>query len=62
MYNQGHCGASVWITFNDKTINAKVADECPSCVSSTSIDLSVAAFTALASQDVGMVSVQWGFN
>jgi hypothetical protein len=49
-------------TFGEKRVTPEVANECRSCVSSTSIDLSVGAFTALASGDVGLVSVQWGFN
>jgi expansin (peptidoglycan-binding protein) len=62
MYSGGsHCGQTVVITGNGKTISAKVADECPTCASSGSLDLSYGAFTALASTDAGVVSITWHF-
>jgi len=63
MYGSGeYCGKSLTIHYNGKSVTATVADECPTCASSTSIDLSVAAFTSLASEDVGEMQVTWGWN
>ncbi|BGP12448.1 hypothetical protein JCM10213v2_000365 [Rhodosporidiobolus nylandii] len=63
MYSGGsNCGRTVSINGNGKTITAKVADECPTCVSSGSIDLSEAAFKSLAGLDAGVVSVTWDFQ
>ncbi|GAA5997152.1 RlpA-like double-psi beta-barrel domain-containing protein [Rhodotorula paludigena] len=63
MYGSGgHCGQSVTISHGGKSIQAKVADSCPSCVSSTSIDLSEGAFQALAPLSAGMIDVTWHFN
>lgn len=62
MYAGGkHCGKTVKITGNGKTITAKVADECPSCVSTGSLDLSEAAFKGLASLNAGVVSIKWSW-
>lgn len=60
--NGAYCGKSLTIWGNGKSVTATVADECPTCASAYSIDLSVAAFTALASEDVGVVEVTWSFN
>lgn len=55
MYSNGaHCGKSVTIWGNGGSIQATVADSCPSCVSSGSIDLSVSAFQALDSLSAGV--------
>ncbi|PWN53165.1 barwin-like endoglucanase, partial [Violaceomyces palustris] len=64
MYAGGsRCGKKVKITRNDtgKSITATCADECPTCTNTQSLDLSVAAFTALASESVGMFSITWEF-
>ncbi|GAA5856282.1 hypothetical protein JCM8547_000850 [Rhodosporidiobolus lusitaniae] len=62
MYANGSkCGKKVKITANGKTITAVVADECPTCGSSTNMDLSVGAFKGLASLDAGVVSMKWQF-
>lgn len=52
------CGKPVWISANGKTIEAKVADTCPSC-DSGDLDLSVAAFQALSDLDAGVVPITW---
>lgn len=56
-----YCGR--WITVqntnNGKTVTAQVADVCPSCVNGNSLDLSVGAFTAIASTGDGMVPINW---
>ncbi len=36
-----------------------VADECPSCENANSIDLSVGAFTAIATEAEGMIPITW---
>jgi hypothetical protein len=67
-YNSGgpseYCGKSVSITNtkNGKSVTAIVADVCPTCEGSYSIDLSVAAFNAIATEEEGMVPITWGFN
>ncbi|BGO94773.1 hypothetical protein NBRC10512_005408 [Rhodotorula toruloides] len=65
MYAGGsHCGQQVKITNtgNGKTITATVADECPTCSTSQSIDLSQGAFDALGSESQGVLPVNWNFS
>lgn len=60
MYGGGsHCGQMVVIknTSNGKTVTAKVQDECPTCASSGSLDLSVAAFNAIGNPDTGVLPI-----
>ncbi|EPQ25911.1 uncharacterized protein PFL1_06584 [Pseudozyma flocculosa PF-1] len=57
-YNQGLCGKSIWINHNGNTVEAKVADECPTCAWGD-LDLSVGAFKALANMDQGQVPISW---
>ncbi|GAA5828136.1 hypothetical protein JCM11251_002607 [Rhodosporidiobolus azoricus] len=60
MYSGGkHCGKNVRISANGKTITAKVQDECPTCVSTGSLDLSEGAFKALSSLSAGMIDIKW---
>jgi len=56
-----YCGKQIAITNtnNGKTVTATVWDVCPSCVSDNSLDLSVGAFTAIASESDGMVPITW---
>ncbi|KAL8281175.1 hypothetical protein RQP46_006533 [Phenoliferia psychrophenolica] len=62
MYDNGaHCGKTVTIHGNGKTIQAIVADSCPTCVSAGSIDLSEGAFKAFASLSDGVFAVTWNF-
>ncbi|KAL8281146.1 hypothetical protein RQP46_006504 [Phenoliferia psychrophenolica] len=62
MYANGaHCGKTVTIHGNGKTIQAIVADSCPTCVSAGSIDLSEGAFKAIASLSDGVFPVTWNF-
>lgn len=59
MYGSGSfCGKTVTITrvSNGAQVVAKVADSCPSCPTSTSLDLSVGAFNMIATPEEGMVS------
>ncbi|SCV68382.1 BQ2448_503 [Microbotryum intermedium] len=64
MYGGGsHCGQGVRIcTSSGNCISATVADSCPSCSSSGDLDLSVGAFSALASLDAGVVGITWSFT
>lgn len=60
--NGAHCGKQIKIFRADnpsKSVLVTVADECPSCVNSESIDLSVGAFTAIATEAEGMVAIKW---
>ncbi|WVW80146.1 hypothetical protein I302_102121 [Kwoniella bestiolae CBS 10118] len=56
-----YCGKYITITNtnNGKTVTAMVADVCPTCVSDNSLDLSVGAFTEIASEDDGSVPITW---
>jgi len=64
-FSQGssYCGRWVNIknTNNGKTVTAMVADVCPTCNNGNSLDLSVGAFTAIASESDGMVPIEWSF-
>lgn len=57
------CGKQVRITNknNGKTIVVTVADECPTCINSNSIDLSLGAFTQIATIAEGQVPIVWEF-
>jgi len=56
-----YCGLTVTIAYGGKTVVATVVDKCMGC-SGKSIDLSVAAFNALANPDAGRVAANWWFN
>lgn len=65
MYGSGgYCGKTITITNTDTgaSTTATVADECPGCSSSSSIDLSTGAFDAIGSEDTGVLNVSWSFN
>ncbi|GAA5871124.1 hypothetical protein JCM16303_001698 [Sporobolomyces ruberrimus] len=65
MYGSGsYCGKTITITNLDTgaSTTATVADECPGCSSSTSIDLSTGTFDAIGSEDTGVLNVSWSFN
>ncbi|KAH9050662.1 plant expansin [Lactarius hengduanensis] len=55
------CGQQVKITNtkNGKTVTVTVADDCPTCSNRNSIDLSEAAFKAIASLDDGVAPIEW---
>lgn len=59
--NSPTCGRKIAITNtnNGKTVTATVWDVCPTCVSDNSLDLSVGAFNAIASEGDGMVPITW---
>jgi rare lipoprotein A (peptidoglycan hydrolase) len=58
------CGKQVVITNtqNGKTVTVTVADDCPTCSGGNSIDLSVAAFKAIADESQGVVPISWVFG
>ena len=56
-----YCGQYIQVNRNGRTVNAIVADLCPTCVGSDSIDLSSGAFNQIASPDEGSVSISWKF-
>lgn len=64
-YNSGgaspYCGKQIVITNtnNGKSVTATVWDVCPTCTNDNSLDLSVGAFTAIASESDGMVPISW---
>ncbi|KAK7693516.1 hypothetical protein QCA50_003084 [Cerrena zonata] len=57
------CGKQVKITnpANGKSVTVTIADDCPTCTNSNSIDLSVGAFTQIATEEQGMVGITWSF-
>lgn len=57
------CGKQVHITntANGKSVTVTVADDCPTCKNSNSIDLSVAAFKVLAPLNDGVADIKWSF-
>ncbi|SCV70304.1 BQ2448_1698 [Microbotryum intermedium] len=62
MYANGaHCGKKIVVTrvSDGAKVTATVRDSCPSCVNNECLDLSVAAFTAIATEAEGMVSITW---
>jgi len=56
-----YCGSYIQVTRGGRSVNAVVADLCPSCIGSDSIDLSTGAFNQIASPDEGSVSISWKF-
>lgn len=48
-----YCGKKIRVSWQGKTVDVTVADACPGCYNSASVDLSTGAFQALASLDVG---------
>lgn len=57
------CGRKVVITNqqNKKTVTVTIVDACPTCNNGNSIDLSVAAFKAIADESTGIVPIAWQF-
>lgn len=60
-HNAANCGKKINITHDGKTIEATIADTCPTCPG-MNIDLSVAAFQALGDMDLGELDVEWAGN
>jgi len=57
------CGQQVEITNtqNGKTVTVTIADDCPTCENANSIDLSIGAFTEIATEEQGEVPITWKF-
>ncbi|KAF9013870.1 RlpA-like double-psi beta-barrel-protein domain-containing protein-containing protein [Cyathus striatus] len=57
------CGKQVQITNtkNGKSVTVTIADACPTCENSNSIDLSKTAFERIATDEEGMVPITWSF-
>ncbi|KAF9052892.1 RlpA-like double-psi beta-barrel-protein domain-containing protein-containing protein [Panaeolus papilionaceus] len=57
------CGKKVTLTNtkNGKSVTVTIADACPTCKNSNSIDLSVGAFKAIAPLSDGLVPITWKF-
>lgn len=55
-----YCGHMINVTYGSKTIQVKVVDSCASC-DSEHIDLSPAAFNALANPDLGVLDITWSW-
>lgn len=53
-----YCGHMINITYNDKNVQVKVVDSCPSC-DKDSLDLSPSAFEALADLEIGVLAIEW---
>lgn len=63
-YGSGsNCGKQIYIQRTDTgaSITATVWDECPTCDNENCLDLSVAAFKAIATEAEGMVPIEWRF-
>lgn len=54
----GYCGRTISITYQSTTIQVKVVDSCESC-DDNHLDLSPAAFQALANPDLGVLDITW---
>lgn len=63
LYSGSLCGKQVQITNtnNGQSVTVTVADECPTCDNANSIDLSVAAFEAIADLSTGEVPIAWQY-
>ncbi|KAJ6583215.1 RlpA-like double-psi beta-barrel-protein domain-containing protein-containing protein [Mycena sp. CBHHK59/15] len=64
MYANGaNCGRKIQIIdiSNGKSSEAVVADECPSCTNTNSVDMSVGLFESLAGLSVGEFDIKWQF-
>lgn len=55
-----YCGQKIRVSWQGKSVDVTVEDACPTCENSSSVDLSVAAFKALAPLSVGELNgVTW---
>ncbi|GJE87161.1 hypothetical protein PsYK624_032440 [Phanerochaete sordida] len=62
IYDNGKwCGKSITITnlANGKTVQATVADECPTCDDKYSVDMSQGAFDAIGAESTGLLNIMW---
>jgi len=57
------CGKKVQVTnvANGKSVVVTIADACPTCDNSNSIDLSQGAFDTIADAATGLIKIAWKF-
>ncbi|KAL9936875.1 hypothetical protein V8E36_004110 [Tilletia maclaganii] len=55
-----HCGKRARVCHGSHCVNVKLVDECPGC-NYGSLDLSPAAFRALAPMKIGVIDISWSF-
>jgi len=57
------CGKQIKITntSNKKSVTCTIADDCPTCKNKNSVDMSVGAFTQIATEAEGEVNIAWEF-
>ncbi|KAK0238361.1 RlpA-like double-psi beta-barrel-protein domain-containing protein-containing protein [Armillaria nabsnona] len=61
LYDSGaHCGESIQVQYNGRTVTVKVVDECTSCAAN-GIVLAADAFQQLDSLDKGIIPVTWNY-
>merc|ERR1711939_1210621 len=58
---RSNSGQATFFYQNGKSVVATVADMCPSCASSGSLDLSTGAFDVIGAQDTGVLPISWDF-
>ncbi|KAK0625461.1 RlpA-like double-psi beta-barrel-protein domain-containing protein-containing protein [Bombardia bombarda] len=58
--NNPLCGRMIKVNYGGKSVTAKVVDRCQACLFDD-LDLSPAAFQALADLGLGRISGTWGF-
>lgn len=56
-----YCGETITITYNGKTTQAKIMDECPGC-GDGGLDMSTGLFKFFASESVGVLEGTWSFG
>ncbi|TFY73985.1 hypothetical protein EWM64_g10027, partial [Hericium alpestre] len=59
-YPGPHCFEMITITYNGKSTQAQIMDECPGCPFG-GLDLSRGLFDFFASEDLGVLSATWEF-
>ncbi|KAJ7159001.1 RlpA-like double-psi beta-barrel-protein domain-containing protein-containing protein, partial [Mycena crocata] len=63
-YDAGaHCGKTVKVDYQGRSVNVVVADLCPGCQGDNGIDLTVPAMSQIDANYVfdGVISVNWAF-
>ncbi|PSS37434.1 hypothetical protein PHLCEN_2v738 [Hermanssonia centrifuga] len=56
-----HCFETITISYNGKTTQAQIADECPGCPYG-GLDLTPGLFSFFASEDAGIIYGEWDFG
>ncbi|KAJ7089020.1 RlpA-like double-psi beta-barrel-protein domain-containing protein-containing protein, partial [Mycena crocata] len=62
--NGAHCGQTINVEYNGRSISLTVADRCPGCQGDNGIDLSEGAMAALDGNYLndGVINVNWSFQ